>query len=915
MNTGAPSLIGPTGIPAAIDCAIDGAGQMYTFDIMNDEAYKVDKTTGASILLGSIGYDANYSQGMGWDPAADIIYIAAFNDANGTGELRILDRETGNTLLVGTMGGEIDGLAFPGTGASWVSIDPGSDTIAPGGSQVVTVTFDGNYIPPQKELNLSGNIIFITNPDVGSPQVTIQMSLTGEFNGVLEGNATHGGYPLEGATVTAKRTGTPVYSYTMVTGADGSWSFPAILYGTYDITAVKSGFNPFSSAEPVVVSGGQTSLLDIAMTAPTMVIDPLEINEYVPFGTIVTKIITVTNTGDGLLHWNAEVATDNKQKVSTAAGNGRFPRGTAALSIGKAPALKHSVDRKTDSQPSPIPRLGEAGRGPFNPTRGTPGYAFDIYPGYTFFSFDTDDPATQNVICPINYRPYGGTFDAVNTDFMYVIDHVSNKLKKVAIATGDVTDVGTCNPPVGETWTGITVDKTTGLMYGISTSYTQSTLSAIDMATGASTVIGTTGIPAAIDVAIDGTGQMYSFDIANDESYRIDKETGTSTLIGSIGFDANYAQGMGWDPVSDIIYLAACNNYSETGELRILDRETGNTTYVGEMGGEIDALAFPGGILPQWLTIDKESGILPAGASEEITVTLDGNYIPPRNFLHGTITFSSDPDVGTIVVPVTMSGYNWYGTLEGYVTHGGTGVPNATVSATRGGHFTYTATTNEYGHYLIHELLPGTYEVSAEAAGFHPYLTTGVIITPEGTTTLDIPLTAPSMSITPMSLEVYLAPGQTTIRMLNIFNGGDGSLVVQGSVHNNRKQAVATPAGNREFQRGTAAPSFGRAPVPNPPDDRKPDDRKTDGIPSLLPRLQEAGRGQMDAHSGSIGYAFDIYPGNTFFLFNTDDPWASTIIIPINYAPFGGSFDAINTDFMYVIDYNSSLQVLASGVF
>ncbi|MEI7981204.1 MAG: carboxypeptidase-like regulatory domain-containing protein, partial [Bacteroidota bacterium] len=413
MNTGTITLIGSTGIPGAIDLAIDGKGQMYSFDIVNDEAWKVDKTTGASILLGSIGYDANYAQGMGWDPATDIIYITAYNDATGYSELRILDRITGNTTLVGNLSGEVDGLAFPGVGAGWVSIDPLSGTIAPGSTQTVTVTFDGNYIPSPKELSFTGNLIFSTDPEVGSPVVALEMTITGDFNGILEGSATHSGSPVEGVTVMVKRNEAPVYTYTAVTGADGTYSFPAMVYGTYNLTAVKSGFNLYMPPEPVVVTGGQTTILNIALTAPVMGIDPPEINESVPFGTIVTKTITVTNTGDGSLEWHANAVISGKQKARVPASDGRFSRGDAPVSIGRCP--------NTISVPP----------GTLKNTRGTTAYAFDIYPGYNFLTFDTDDPANQHIICPIGYMPYGGTFDAVNTDFMYVIGHMTNKLMKV----------------------------------------------------------------------------------------------------------------------------------------------------------------------------------------------------------------------------------------------------------------------------------------------------------------------------------------------------------------------------------------------------------------------------------------------------------------------------------------------------
>ncbi|MCK9422023.1 MAG: carboxypeptidase regulatory-like domain-containing protein [Bacteroidales bacterium] len=605
--TGSSAVIGPTGIPCAIDVTIDGTGQMYTFDITMDEAYKVNKITGEATLFGSIGFDANYSQGMGWDPVTDNVYLAAYNNVTGSGELRILDRETGNTTLIGEMGGEIDGLAFPGSGfVKWATIEPAYGEIPAGDTEVVTITFDGAYIPPQKDLTLTADLVFKTIPDIGSPEVALSMTITGSFFGILEGTVTHGGTPVEGVTVTATRSENPAYTYSMVTGANGVYTFPETLYGTYDLIAVKAGFNPFALAEPLIVTGDQTTVYNIAIVAPIIVIDPLEINEWVPFGTIVTKTITITNTGDGVLDWDAVTAITGKPKVTVPESDGKFPCGTAAISIGRAPTY-NSIPYKSKIAPS-----------------GTTGYAFDINPGYTFFSFDTDDPATHNVISPIDYTPFGGTFEAVNTSFMFVIDYNTNWLKKVEIATGNVTDIGYCNPYGYQSWTGITVDKTTNIMYGISTDLVVSFIYYIDMATGATTLIGPTDIPGAIDLTIDGTGQMYSFDIVNDESYRIDKETGVSTLLGSIGYDANYAQGMGWDPISDNIFLAAYNNATESGELRILDRVNGNSTLVGSMGGEIDGIAFPGGGTPSWLSIDKESGTLQAGGYDTITVTLDG---------------------------------------------------------------------------------------------------------------------------------------------------------------------------------------------------------------------------------------------------------------------------------------------------
>ena len=776
-STGAATLIGPTGIPALIDIAIDGTGQMYGYDIVGDNAYKIDKTNGTATMLGSIGFDASYAQGMGWDPASDAIYMAAYNVSTGGGELRLFDKVTGNTAVLGSLPGEIDAFAFPGgSGGGWASIEPPSGVIAPGGSQPVIITFDGSYVPPQKDLTVTGNLVFNSDPNVGQATVALSMTIQGPFFGILNGTVTHGGTPVEGVTVTATREESPVYTYTMVTGADGAYSFPSTMYGTYDITATKEGFNPYE-ALGIVVVGDQTTTHNINILAPVMVINPTEIIDSAAFGSIITRTIIVDNTtGDGTLEWAGNVSTNNKQKVSIPASNGDFPRGTAPVSIGRAP-------NAAPASPSAIKNL----------LRGSTGYAFDVYPGYTFFSFDTDDPATQNVISsiPDTYYAFGGTFDGTNTDFMYVLDANVNALTKVDIASGNVTTIGPCTPYGGQSWTGIQVDKTADIMYGVSTDINESYIYQIDMTTGAATVIAPTGIPGCIDIAIDGDGQMYGFDLVGDNSYKIDKETGTSTMLGSIGYDANYAQGMSWDPETDNIYLAAYNNASGTGELRILDRVSGNTEYVGTFGGEIDALGFPGGG-SNWLSIDPKSGIVPPGTTQEVTVTLDGNYIPPQKdyTLTGDITFTSNPNVGTTAVPVTFTVEgDIYGILTGTVTHNGNPVAGVIVTAQKQGS-NYSTTSGTDGVYAFPQILGGTYTVSAEATGYNPFSTTGVVITGGQTTTLSIALTAPIMVINPTSLTVNVLPGATIDQTITVNNTGNGDLDWTSTLVTNGKRSV-----------------------------------------------------------------------------------------------------------------------------
>jgi hypothetical protein len=512
-----------------------------------------------------------------------------------------------------------------------------SGNIPAGQSQTVTVTFDGNYIPPQKNLTITGDLVLTPDPNVGPLSVPLSMTITAEFYGVLNGTVTHGGLPVEGVTVTATREDSPVYTYTMVTGADGTYAFPATIIGSYQITASKEGYNLYSSVG-VVVAGAQTTLHNIGITAPTIAVNPAAINVTLRVGQNGTRNLAITNSGDGPLGWNVFVQSD-KSKISIPPSDGVFPKCSAPPSAGPAPVINRHA-------PSSIKDL----------LRGSTGYAFNLT-DYSFISFNTGDPSNMTTICPTNVFPFGGTFDAIHTDFMYVLDIMDKHLKKVDIATGNVTFIGPCNAVSSDqTWTGIQIDKTTNQMYGVSTNTTLSFLYSIDINTGNAEMIAQiAGVPGCIEIAIDGSGQMYGIDMIGDKSYEIDKVTGESKLIGSIGFDASYAQGMSWDPASDIVYLAAFNAGVgfEVGELRILDRNTGNTALVGTFGDEIDGLGFPGGA-SQWLTTNPVQGIVPAGTTQNVAVHFDASELEIGEY-NGNITFLSDPNVGNITIPVRLT--------------------------------------------------------------------------------------------------------------------------------------------------------------------------------------------------------------------------------------------------------------------
>jgi hypothetical protein len=97
-----------------------------------------------------------------------------------------------------------------------------------------------------------------------------------------------------------------------------------------------------------------------------------------------------------------------------------------------------------------------------------------------------------------------------------------------------------------------------------------------------------------IAISTDCNGNMYGYDIVTDSFYSIDKTTAAATLIGPLGFDANFAQDMDFDPTDGTCYLGAFNNGTFTGELRTVNLTTGATTLVGTTGYEHTAFGIPG---------------------------------------------------------------------------------------------------------------------------------------------------------------------------------------------------------------------------------------------------------------------------------------------------------------------------------
>jgi len=151
--TGAATLIGEMpDMPCAIWIAIGPDGDMYSVDIVNDALYAVDKQSGQTALIGSVGFNANYAQDADFDQSTGILYWAAFDNDNLTDDIRTVNLDDGSTSVVYSLGiPQIVGLAIesvagpcaqPSVDLPWLTLDVTEGTTAPNGSSQVEATID-----------------------------------------------------------------------------------------------------------------------------------------------------------------------------------------------------------------------------------------------------------------------------------------------------------------------------------------------------------------------------------------------------------------------------------------------------------------------------------------------------------------------------------------------------------------------------------------------------------------------------------------------------------------------------------------------------------------------------------------------------------------------------------------------------
>jgi len=503
--------------------------------------------------------------------------------------------------------------------------------------------------------------------------------------GILNGTVTEntGGAPIDGALISVANG-----QYTTTTIADGTYEILDVLAGDWDISCTADGYNP--AASTVTITNGGTTTEDFAMLAPTMEIDPLAINIVIDPNTQDVDYIDITNNGDGALHWTGQLemltASDDLfdliWEVPVGVGGGEAGIETNGTYIYTTKWNGTGEYYRYGMDGTYIEQITVAG------AAATRDLAYDgtyFYGGpatSTVFELDLDNATLISTIsAPTDCRAIAYN---ENDDAFYANNWGTDitKFDKTGTNLGSFP-VG----PVGDSYYGFAYDNyTPGAPYLWGYAQVGASLSELIQIQ----------LPSGVETGL-------TFDVGSVLS--------ASDMAGGMCIDNNISAGL-W------AFLGTCQNVN---------------LWALELG--------PAG--PVWISIDPTSGDVDPGMSDQMTVSFDATDIVPGTVKTANIHFYSDPDVGMVTVPVTMTvGDQLNGFIEGNVTLDGSApynIGDVTEVLVEAG--PYSAFPDASGDYQI-EAYPGTYDVVATLYGYETQTVPGIVVG-AGATVTGIDFTLP----------------------------------------------------------------------------------------------------------------------------------------------------------------------------
>jgi len=235
-------------------------------------------------------------------------------------------------------------------------------------------------------------------------------------------------------------------------------------------------------------------------------------------------------------------------------------------------------------------------------------------------SFPSDDPGSITQLAVDSTTVFAGTWAEGAWYAITGTQYETHNLITIDTATGATTIIGNTGIDTSYIPTGLTYSTFNDTMYATAGEVVGSTLYThfytIDLTTGTATHLGQVSTPIAIiAMGCDNNGHIYGPDIIIDDLYELYPWNLSVRDIGSTGLSLNYAQGAEYDKDNDIFYLAA---YTTGGALYTCDTSDGSTTLVGSFPGGIEVAALA---IPYNPNSPPDTPAMPSGATTVITGT------------------------------------------------------------------------------------------------------------------------------------------------------------------------------------------------------------------------------------------------------------------------------------------------------
>lgn len=322
VTTGATTTIGT--LPNAT-CLIDltyvpDDGMLYGVDLVSNSLHRIDPATGMDTIVGDLGADPNYAQGMDYDEENNVLYWAAYTTV---AELRIIDITTGASAPVGAFTqGEVDSFAIAAGGAGggvfWLDEVPVEGYVPAMDSFNVQIEFNVDDI--EQPGDYFANLKISTDTPYPVPSIPVTLHVVRPFDyGNIKGNITATGKcdldpaPFAEAMINFYKDG--VLAYSTETDETGHYSY-ALKNGTYDVEVMADGY--VSQMEFGVVVGMSTDTVvdfQLRLDDSCLTVDPESFyQELNPDGT-ATQTMTLINTG----------ALEAPFEITERPGNGPVP--------------------------------------------------------------------------------------------------------------------------------------------------------------------------------------------------------------------------------------------------------------------------------------------------------------------------------------------------------------------------------------------------------------------------------------------------------------------------------------------------------------------------------------------------------------------------------------------------------------